>query len=226
MNGLIAELEIEFRKNANPLTAKGQKAYMKNNFEFFGIKSPLRRDIQKPFFQKEFLPHKYEIEGIVKELWSKPQRDFQYFAQELLFRYAKEFDSKDIDLLEFMVVHKSWWDSIDFIAPKLIGAYFKRYPEYRNGTVERWMKSDSIWLQRSSILFQLKYKQELDTDFLAYVINNLNGSKEFFVNKAIGWILRDYSRIDAKWVSDFCKNSSLSNLSRREALRLNLYPNS
>jgi len=217
---LIKTLDIEFNKNANAVVAIGQKAYMKNHFEFFGIKTDIRRNIQKPFLVKNYLPDKSDLEKIVRTLWLKPQREYQYFAQELTKNYLNKFDKNDIELFEFMILNKSWWDTIDFIAPTLMGNYFKIYPEQRNNYIKKWLASNNIWLQRSSILFQLKYKDELDVEFLSYVINSLLGSKEFFINKAIGWILREHSKTNPKWVLEFVDNTTLNNLSRREALRL------
>jgi len=220
MSKLTKLLEQEFKKYANPKIALKQKLYMKNKFEFYGIKTPIRRKIEKPFFVKEYLPSKKELDTIIKELWEKPQREYQYFSQELAFKYVNQFEKKDIALFEYMITHKSWWDTIDFIAPKLVGNYFKIYPEQRNIYVEKWIASNNIWLQRASILFQLNYKSDLDKDFLAYIINSLLGSKEFFVNKAIGWILRQYSRVNPDWVIDFTNHTQLDKLSHKEALRL------
>ncbi|NOX87362.1 MAG: DNA alkylation repair protein [Chlorobi bacterium] len=220
MIDFIKILELEFRKNADPEIAAGQKAYMKNQFEFLGIKTPLRREIQRPFLTKKHLPLKNNLEQIVKTFWAKPEREFQYFAQELAQKYTDRFEKKDIKLFEFMITHKSWWDSVDFIAPKLVGEYFKVYSGQRNKYVEKWIASENIWLQRTSILFQLKYEDELDKEFLAYIINSLLGSNEFFINKAIGWILRQYSKKDPAWVNDFTNKTPLDKLSRKEALRL------
>ncbi len=220
MSEFINILETEFEKNTNPEIALGQKAYMKNKFEFYGIKTPVRRKIQKPFLVKKYLPPKTELETIIKALWEKPEREYQYFSQELAYKYVNQFERKDIALFEFMMVHKSWWDTIDFIAPKLVGNYFKIYPEQRNAYVEKWISSNNIWLQRTAILFQLNYKNDLDKNFLAYVINSLLGSKEFFINKAIGWILRQYSKINPDWVIEFTNHSQLDKLSYKEALRL------
>jgi len=216
----IDTLSSEFQKNANTKIAAEQKAYMRNQFEYYGIKTPKRREIQKPFLVKQFLPSKKEAIQIVKSLWNKPQRDYHYVAQELLFKYSRNIEEKDIAIFEFMVIHKSWWDTVDFIATKLIGAYFKTYPEKRKPTIEKWIMSNNIWLQRSAVLFQLKYKEGLDTDILAFTIKPLLGSKEFFINKAIGWVLRDYSRVNPEWVMDYVDNTPLNNLSKREALRL------
>ncbi len=220
MNDFINTLEKEFFQNANSKVSAGQKAYMRDQFEFYGIKTPIRRQIQKPFLIKKYLPHKENLENIVKTLWSKPEREYQYFAQELALKYKNQFEKQDIDLFEFMVLNKSWWDTIDFIAPKLIGEYFKTYPEQRKIYVEKWIASENIWLQRSSIIFQLNDKEEIDTDFLSFVINSLLGSDEFFINKAIGWILRNYSRVNPNWVVAFTNKTKLDKLSNYEALRL------
>ena len=220
MNEFIEILEREFEKNANSLISKGQEAYMKNNFEFYGIKTPLRRKIQKPFLAKDYLPIKESLKEIVEILWMKPQREYQYFTQELVFKYAKNFEKQDIKLFEFMVENNSWWDTTDFIAPKLMGEYFKKYPQERMKYIEKWLASNNIWLQRCAVIFQLNYKEDLDTEILTYVINRLLGSTEFFINKAIGWVLRNYSRINANWVIEFSKKTELSKLSRKEALRL------
>lgn len=220
MNIFLQTLQTEFEENANPKIALEQKAYMRNQFEYYGIKSPQRREITKPFLDKKFLPKKSQLESYVKTLWQKPQRDYQYFAQELAFKYIKELDKTDIELFEFMVTHNSWWDTVDFIAPKLINAYFKTYPKERDVYIKKWLASENIWLQRSALLFQLKDKENIDTDLLTFVIHSLLGSKEFFINKAIGWILREYSKTNPDWVIDFVEMNELSNLSRREALRL------
>ena len=220
VNEYIKRLETEFKKRANDKIAAGQKAYMKNNFEFYGLKTPVRHEIQKPFLVKEHLPPKSEMEKIVKTLWEKPEREYQYFAQEMAFKYAKRFNENDINLFEFMIVNKSWWDTVDFIAPKLIGKYFKVFSGQRDKRVKKWISSGNIWLQRSSLLFQLNYKEKLDTELLEYIINSLVGSEEFFVNKAIGWILRQYSKINPEWVIEFTKRTKLDKLSYKEALRL------
>ena len=220
MNDLISTLEIEFQKKENKKIALEQKAYLRNQFEFYGLKSPERRKVQKPFLVKKYLPNIEELNTLVKILWGKPQRDFQYFGQELVFKYVKQLKKEDIDLFEFMVIHKSWWDTVDFIAVKLMGAYFKKFPKQRGIYVEKWLESGNIWLQRSALLFQLKYKEDLDTKLLSDTINSLLGSKEFFINKAIGWVLRAYSRTNPKWVVEFVEKTALNPLSKREALRL------
>lgn len=220
MKAFIETIEKEFTLHANAKIAAERKAYLRNQFEFYGIKTTERREIQKPFLIKSFLPDKRELGDLAKILWLKPQREYQYFTQELVFNYAKQMEKNDIELFEFMVTHKSWWDTVDFIANHLMGAYFKKFPDQKVKYVQKWLKSENIWLQRSALLFQLKYKNQLDTKLLSTTILALADSKEFFIAKAIGWILREYSRTNSEWVIDFVHETSLQALSRKEALRL------
>ena len=220
MKDYIQALEQEFKTHSDTAIAVKQKAYLRDQFECYGIKTTERRALQAPFLVKAYLPSKTDRDKIIKTLWQKPQREYHYFAQELMFKYIKELDKEDITLLEYMVEHKSWWDTVDFIASKLLGTYFKTYPEQIETYIDKWLKSGNIWLQRSAILFQLKYKTQMDTELLSSVIHALLGSKEFFINKAIGWVLRDYSRINPDWVKAFVDKTPLSPLSKKEALRL------
>jgi 3-methyladenine DNA glycosylase AlkD len=166
------------------------------------------------------LPSKHELHKLVTSLWNLPERENQYVAQELARKYIRNIEEEDILLYEYMITHKSWWDTVDFIAAVLVGAYFKAFPHRRNDITKRWMSSNNMWLQRSTLLFQLKYKETLDTEFLAGTINNLLGSQEFFINKAIGWVLREYSKTNKDWVLQFAAKTSLHSLSKREGLRL------
>jgi 3-methyladenine DNA glycosylase AlkD len=147
-----------------------------------------------------------------------PQRECQYIAQEMAHRVIRKPAEADLQLFEYMVTEKSWWDTVDFIAANILGRYFKNHPDAILPAVEKWLASGNIWLQRSAILFQLKYKSELDTALLAATISPLIGSKEFFINKAIGWVLREYSKTNPQWVVNYCEQTDLNGLSKREAL--------
>ncbi len=205
---------------ADPVIATAKAAYMKNRFAFYGIPSPERRQVQREVSTRFQLPKKMDGEIIIRNFWQRPQREYQYISQELAAKYVKQFEKPDIKLIEFMIQNKSWWDTIDFIAPNLVGKYFKTFPEQRDPIVQKWLDSNNMWLQRSAVLFQLKYKTELDTKLLTHIIHSLLGSKEFFINKAIGWILREYGKTNPDWVVGFVDNTQLENLSRREALKL------
>ncbi len=185
----------------------------------FGIHAPLRDEICATFLLNTHRPTKAELSDIVKSLWLQPEREYHYFAQILVSKYVKQFSKPDIHLLEFMALNNSWWDTIDYIATKLMAAYFKLYPEQINPITRAWMDSGNIWLQRSCLLFQLKYKLALDTNLLSQYIAELKNSKEFFIKKAIGWVLREYSKTNSLWVINFVKNNQLAPLSQREAMK-------
>lgn len=219
MKKYIQELENTFLQHANPQIAADQSAYLKNLFPLFGLKTPVRRAAQKPFLAKDNLPSKQEGFAIAKTLWSKPEREYHYFAQELLQKYKRHFEINDLQLFEYMVIHNSWWDTVDMIAVKLMGEYFKKFPEEIKPNINKWLQSGNMWLQRAAILYQLHYKKAIDTEVLTHVINSLLGSNEFFINKAIGWILREYGKTNPEWVLDFVEKTDLHSLSRKEATR-------
>lgn len=216
----IENLTRAFENQRKESIAQQQKAYLKGQFEFYGLKTPLRREIQKPFLQREYLPSKAEALKITMELWQKPEREFHYFGQELMMKYKNKLEVDDLKFIEYMITHNSWWDTVDMIASHLVGAYFKKFPEKKHELMLKWSTSDNMWIRRTSIIFQLKYKDLTDAKLLSTVIENNLGSKEFFINKAIGWALRTYSATNPDWVEDFVNNHpALANLSRKEALR-------
>jgi len=221
MHPYVTELNQKFEQHKDPEVATGMKKYMKGQYAYFGIKSPLRREICKVHIQEMGIPAVDQLEQVVYDCWAMPQREFQYFAMELSGRVAKKAELCKVDLYEYMALHKSWWDTIDYISSNLVGVHFKKFPDTIVPYTEKWMNSGNMWLQRVSILFQLKYKTDTDLGLLTRYINGLFGSKEFFINKAIGWILREYSKTDANWVIDYVHTHSgqLAPLSRREALK-------
>ncbi len=219
MHNYLKPLQQLFEQNADEAIAVGAKKYMRNRYEFYGIKSPLRKEIIRQFYKENGLPDYDKVEEIVKDCWQQPQREFQYFAMEMLKNIAKKAGKERIELYEFTIVNKSWWDTVDFIAANLVGTHFKLFPEMTIPSASKWIDSDNMWLQRTAILFQLKYKKDTDTKLLTGFIDKMQGSKEFFINKAIGWALREYSKTNAEWVINFTENTQLANLSKREALK-------
>ncbi len=219
MKSYITELEIAFKEHSNSENAFHMKKYMKNKFDFFGIKAPLRKEITRNFLRKNNLPNVSFIKDISVELWKKPEREFQYFGMELLTKYLNLLESDFIRHFEYLITTKSWWDTVDFIAANLVGKHFLNHSELIIPITKTWVNSDNIWLQRTSILFQLKYKSNTDLPLLFNYINMLSHSNEFFIRKAIGWALREYSKTNPKIVIEFVNSHDLSGLSRREALK-------
>ena len=220
MMNFVTELNKSFYIHKNETVAEKQEAYLKHKFQLLGIKTPQRKELQKPFLSKNSRPKKENLSDITIKLWNLPSREFQYVAIDLNRLYLRQMQEKDIDIFECMITSKSWWDSVDLIAVNLVGHYFKLFPQNKFEIIDKWMSSENIWLHRTCLIFQLKYKQETDLELLAQIIEPLIGTKEFFINKAIGWILREYSRTNPEWVVEFVDKHELSNLSRKEALRL------
>lgn len=214
---LSADLVIKtFASNQNHEIAIGQGKYMKNHFKFFGIPAPKRKALQKSWVENKALPTKGQAFELAFALYQTPYRECHYLAIELIDKFSKKFDIDDIDEIEFFIKNQSWWDTVDFIAAKIVGNYFKLFPQKRDKMIDKWLKSNDLWLRRSAILFQLKYKKTLDTALLSAIILQNSNSNEFFINKAIGWILREYSKTNPKWVKNFIESHALHPLSVKE----------
>ena len=218
MHPYVASLKTLLEQNANPAQAGPMKKYMRDQFEYLGIKSPQVKTLFRQFIQEHGLPPLEKLDEIIRELWEFPQREYQYLAISLMERLEKKLPASAIKTLEYMILHKSWWDTVDNIS-HVVGVHFRRYPDVREKYLKKWRASDNFWLRRTAILFQLDYKEETDFDLLSDIIQENLGSNEFFINKAIGWSLRQYARIDPKAVTKFVKSTSLHPLSRREAMK-------
>lgn len=207
-----------FNKNKNIDNASAMKKYMKNQFEFLGIKTPLRREISKKFLSKDIL-YNQSIEEIVLYFWSLPEREYQYFAMEFLLKKKNDIQLNSFKIIDFITLNKSWWDTVDVIATKIVPEYFKLYSDQLIIQSQRLNESENIWQNRISILFQLHYKNKTNKDLLSKYILNHSNSKEFFIQKAIGWSLREYYKTNPEWVIDFVNSTDLKPLSKREALK-------
>ena len=216
----VNKVKTVFEENKDDEKAVDMKKYMRDQFEFYGIQATERRKISRGLQKVDKRPPHSKLSQVIIKLWSEDERELQYFAMELFERYKNDFRIGDIKLMAYMIENKSWWDTVDFIAKKLVGRYFQSYPEFRDEFINKWLKSNNIWLQRTTLLFQLAYKEETDQEMLFANIKKLKDIDEFFIQKAIGWSLREYSRTDPQAVKDFINTHELSNLSKREGLKV------
>lgn len=210
----LREMLEFFYENKNDESAVPMAKYMKNKFPFLGIKTPERKDLSKDFLKERKKDKEVDWE-LIFLLFELPEREFQYLAISYMDTVKNLFTIKDMDNIEKVIKTKSWWDSVDSIN-HIVGYICLKHNKVREKYVNKWVYSDNIWLKRVSILFQLKYKEKTDTEFLAKAILNNSETNEFFVDKAIGWALREYSKTNKKWVREFIDNHRLSNLSIRE----------
>ncbi|MCL6603711.1 MAG: DNA alkylation repair protein [Paenibacillus sp.] len=210
LNILINLLESQ----KDPQTAKAMSTYMRDHFPFLGIKSPQRREIVKEFL-KVYPPEK----EWVSTLWNLPEREYQYTGLDILFKIKKKLEPKDLSLIEGFILNRSWWDTVDLLASNAAGYLLHNSPRLQLEYGEKWIQSENMWLNRTAILFQLHYKQDTDEDLLYRYILRHSDSPEFFLQKAIGWALREYSKTNAASVKDFVEKENLKPLSKREALK-------
>jgi 3-methyladenine DNA glycosylase AlkD len=219
----IQSVITKFKLAAHVDNATKMQAYMKGRFSYFGIKSTERRIIAKPFIKAAQELPKSDLKQLVLELYQQPQRELHYIALEICIPYfKKQTEVSDILFFETLAKQNQWWDTIDVIAPKLMANYFMKYPTKRQTYVDKWLSSEDKWLVRCALLFQLKYKTNTDLALLFETIIRIPPTNEFFINKAIGWMLRENSRLFPEAIIDFVRDNDaqLSNLSKKEALRL------
>jgi 3-methyladenine DNA glycosylase AlkD len=205
------------RENRNEENREAMENYMRNQFAFFGIKTPERTALLRDFLKKNGKPPVEDMTAIVRSLWSEPQRECRYAALSLLDKQAKYLSREHLPLLEEMILSESWWDTIDHIAPHLAGRIHDK--EGADDYLEKWIRSENFWLNRTAILHQLRYKEKTDENRLFRYILMHNESKEFFIRKAIGWALREYSKTNPKAVKEFIEREEISTLSKREGLK-------
>lgn len=205
-----------FEEQRNPENAVPMQNYMKNKFLFLGIKTPLRRELMKKFYNETGILKQDFQPCFVKLLWEKDEREYQNAALDYMQKSIKKINKDYLPFLENLITTKSWWDTVDVLSPHLVGKIAKETPEVIPEYIEGWAYGDHLWLSRSSILFQLKYKERTDEELLyRYILANAE-SKEFFIQKAIGWALREYSKTNPESVRYFIQHNNLPKLSVRE----------
>lgn len=213
---LLHVLLVKMEANSNGDKSEQMSAYMKHQFVFLGIQSPARTTIQRKWFAdvKSSGVDRWEI---IDALWDMEQREYQYVAIDLLKRIPKkEIEKDDIHAIKHLITTKSWWDTVDLIASNYLGAYFQKFPEMRDSVVDAWRNDEDIWLNRSCLLFQLKYKDQTNFKLLKSLIRQYQHNDEFFIQKAIGWSLRQYSKTNPDAVRLFINEIGLQGLARRE----------
>ncbi len=212
----IKKLQALFASYANSDLAVGMSAYMKNKFPYLWIQTPNRKIVEKERLGSFVCQTREEVKDLSIELWNKSEREYQYVAITLLQKYKKLWKVESIIHFERLVLNKSRWDSVDSIDTNLVGQYFLLFSKDTSKTVLARAKSDNIRLQRTALQFQLLYKDKTDALLLEKVLKETADSEEFFVQKAMGRILREYSKTNPKRVKAFIKSHELPKLTIRE----------
>lgn len=191
--------------------------YLRDQFRFHGLSSSLRRQLQLQFEQSVGLCD--NPVAVVSTLWRLPARECQLAGVDIINRHAARLDP-DVLAQEIMglVQYKSWWDTVDLMASNALGTAFK-HPEIQAKYLPQYRQSPDFWMRRCALLFQLKYREQTDVELLFAIVEENLGSREFFINKAIGWALRQVAKSDRECIESFVGSRDLAALSRREALR-------
>ena len=220
----VEKVAKELRKNADHKRSQPMKKYMRDQFEFLGLSSPLRKSVCK-----EFLQHKLnsaDVRRFAVLLWAKPEREFQYFAIDYLGKQmdaSREFEA-NMKCMEELITTKSWWDTVD-AASKTVGQLVKQHRVLGKALMEEWIDHENMWLRRTALLHQLSYKEDTDAEMLFRFCSQRAHEEEFFIRKAIGWALRQHARTSSESVKKYLlkHKKELSALSFKEAAKhLNL----
>ena len=212
----LLNLVTDFEENRNELLAESMEKYMQDKFRFLGVRGATRTEIYKKYFPDARKTKTIDW-NFVENCWNKEEREFQYVVVYYLKAMQKFLKREDISRLKYLIVIKPWWDTVDLLA-KVVGSLVIRIEGYDQIMLE-WSKDSNIWLKRVAILYQLSLKEKVDKQVLERILVNNLGDSEFFINKAIGWALRDYSKFNPEWVREFIEKNKngMVNLSLREA---------
>jgi len=210
------KLYEEMIQHKNEEQAQKMSKYMLNKFEYIGIKTPERREIFKNFFKEYKNEEKIDWE-FVNKCWENKYREFQYIAADYLKNMKDKLTIDDIPKFKRLILEKSWWDTIDNL-DMTIGALALKDSNVNKILLE-WSIDENIWLRRIAIDHQLLRKEKTNTELLEKILKNNLGQTEFFINKAIGWALRDYSKTNPEWVKNFIEENkeNMAKLSIKEA---------
>lgn len=220
MHPMVNFLRKELKKASDPERAAPMKAYMKNLQVFYGVPKPLRRRILHSARKQFNISSFKEYETVIKELWSGDFREELYCAVDIAMHYKVFRTDKAMKLYTAMLKSADNWDTVDAIASHLVGELVMNNRKHET-LLKKWSRSKNMWLRRTSLLAHLRHKHHTNIRQLEDTILLLIDENEFFIQKAIGWVLRQYAYTDPKWVKQFVlKNSScMSNLAKREAMR-------
>ena len=219
MHPWLIPLYAAFKRHRCAPNAAAVQAYMKDIAPFFGLKTDHRRKLLKAHITAHGAPDLEELPAIVRSAYACTEREMHYAAMDLLVKYAKKLTPEHLPLVEELITTKSWWDTVDAYATRVVGVILKKYPSAIPKWNKRWITSKDLWLNRTAILFQLKWKKDTDQALLFANIDRHVGHKDFFIRKSIGWALRSLGETDPDAVLAFVRSRKLAPLSEREAIR-------
>jgi 3-methyladenine DNA glycosylase AlkD len=224
MSGLPMLLREALKAVAEPSKAPKMQAYMKSSMPCLGVQATNLRGVCKHLFAEVELSNAKQWQALILELWRGARyREERYAAIELLRnKRALSFRTlKALPLYEELIVTGAWWDFVDTIAAHCVGELLASYPRQMKAKMLTWSRCKDMWKRRTAILSQLRFKEHTDIDLLYRCIEPSLSSNEFFLQKAIGWALRQYAWTNPNEIKRYARlhDATLSSLSKREALK-------
>ncbi len=212
----------ELARAADPAKAGPMAAYMKTDMPFYGVQKAGRTSVLREI-HKRFRPNSpEEYRAGVLALWQLPHREEKYLAIGFARKHRQFIDVTALPLYERLVREGAWWDFVDDVASNLIGTLLLDYRASIAPVMERWVDDPNMWVRRTAIISQLKHGTSTDHEQLFRFCLKRASEKEFFIRKAIGWALRQYSKTDPETVLRFLvqNRDRLSGLSYREGAKV------
>ncbi|GAD16288.1 DNA alkylation repair protein [Lentilactobacillus otakiensis] len=207
-----------FKMPENKENQAPMERYMRNQFKFLGLKTPQRKAASKDFVRESKQLSIPEVMREIATLYDREEREYQYVAIDIAYANVKRLSFADIQTLTQYIQVKSWWDTVDTWR-KVFGTFVVLHPVEKRRVFELFYQHPNFWMRRVSIILQLLEKNTLDTDLLTKAIVYDIDTDEFFIQKAIGWALRNYSKFNPDWVRNFVANHDLSKLAVREGTK-------
>lgn len=209
---------MDFELPIYPENQAAMKKYMQNQFEFNGVKAPDHHLIERELWQSVKQLPPAEIMQFIETLYARPTREYRYVAIEMALRSVRWWEPADMEHLLTLVLEKVWWDSIDAWR-KVFGEYIRLHPEQFDWVAQYFIGAENFWLRRIAITLQRSFYEKTNVAFLEEAILADIDTDEFFIQKAIGWALRNYSKENPEWVMTFVEEHELTIFAQREALK-------
>ncbi len=217
---MISDLSKILNENSDRLRAKSMSKYMRGKFEFLGIKRDLRKELSNSWIKTTKELSEKDLIKLIFALWSENHREYQYVGLDVISKNKRRISPKHIQHFEELILQKSWWDTVDWLGAHIIGKIFMEDQLIKKEYTLSWLNSPNIWLNRCCLIYQLFYREKTNIDDLSFNICALMNKNDFFIQKAIGWALRQYSKTNHQFVEDFVNGMpDISQLAKREALK-------
>lgn len=217
---LLARLTDVYGGAADPGRAAPMRAYLKDVAPFLGLPSPVRKELTRAVLAGTARPDEADLTAVALRCWALPEREYAYFAVDYLRRHVRRLSSGFLPVARHLVTAVPWWDTVDALAAHVVGALVAADPKL-TAVMDAWIDDPDLWVARTALLHQLRFKESTDTQRLFAYCERQAGHPDFFIRKAIGWCLREYAKTDADAVRSFvaAHRDALAPLSVREALK-------